>query len=212
VVVLPANVRIVGQIHLLNVSGAALTTHLRMQLHTIPEHEVQTTLAAMSFANWSLRIPPRSQSTFTMECDLPAATLGERWDARLYYFLPHYHQYGRSMSLTYVGGERDGTILFETNSLVGEPLGQTLSPPQEMSGAERIRFQCTFENPTDRIIREGIGDDEMCMFLAFTDSRYRVGAFGRDILHQENVDGVHRALSDCIVIALPVNRQPASAR
>ena len=207
VVRLPPNVRLVGQVHLLNIQSEPVSTHIRMELHALPESEVLTQLSAMSFANWSLRIPPRSESTFSMDCDLSAATLGERWDARLYYFLPHYHQYGRQMRLEYVGGERDGTVLFETNSAIGEPLGQTLSPPMEMSGAEKIRLSCTFENPSDRTIRHGIGENEMCMFLAFTDSRYRIGAYGMNIEEQETTpDGVHQAQSDCIVAAIPIAR------
>jgi len=98
-------------------------------------------------------------------------------------------------------------VLFETNSAIGEPLGQTLSPPMDMSGAEKIRLSCTFENPSDRTIRHGIGENEMCMFLAFTDSRYRVGAYGMDIDEEETTaDGIHQAQSNCIVAAIPIGR------
>jgi hypothetical protein len=141
-----------------------------------------------------------------MECDLAGATADGYWSGNLYYFLPHYHAYGKNMRLEYVGGERDGEVLFETNALVGEPLGQSVSPPLSMDGAEKVRFTCGYNNPTDRTIVEGIGDEEMCMFLAFTDSRYRVGGYGLRIL-DESVDGSnHIANTDCTTVALPANR------
>jgi len=203
---LPARVRIVGQVHLLNVSPEAMTTQISLTLHQLPEAEVHTRLAAMSFVNSSLAIPPRSQSNFVMDCDLAAGTADRYWSGNLYYFLPHYHAYGRTMRLEYVGGSRDGEILFETSALVGEPLGQSVSPPLSMDGAEKIRFTCGYDNPTDRTIVEGIGDEEMCMFLAFTDSRYRVGAYGMRILDENTEGSMHEAQTDCIVAALPVNR------
>jgi hypothetical protein len=48
-----------------------------------------------------------------------------------------------------------------------------LDPPFDMTGAQGIRFSCSYDNPTDRTVRYGNGDGEMCILLAYTDDDSR---------------------------------------
>lgn len=172
-IVLPPRVKIVGQTHGLNVSDAPLTTAITLTLHTLPEAQVTTRLRAMSFQYHPLELPPRSRSRFTIECDLATRhenALERPLDFRLYYALAHYHELGRAMRIEAFGGPRDGEVIWEVASAVGEPAGRTIAPPYDLTGTSGVRVSCDFDNPRDEVVRWGIGDQEMCVFLAFTDS------------------------------------------
>jgi hypothetical protein len=166
----PRDAVVVSQIHLLNASDEAIDTGVSMKLSTVKEEDVQIRLHPMSFDFHQLAIPPQQRSRFEAECDM--VTAGGPLDATsLYYALPHYHKWARGMNIEMFGGDREGEVISDVEARIGEPLGTTLSPPLSMAGAQGIRFGCTYDNDTDRTIGYGnSGDDEMCIFLAFTDS------------------------------------------
>ncbi|HJL01914.1 MAG TPA: hypothetical protein RMH85_33210 [Polyangiaceae bacterium LLY-WYZ-15_(1-7)] len=168
---LPPLTRIVGQIHLLNTSPEPTTVEAAMHLDTLPVDAVETRLHGLAFDYLDLQIPPRMQSEFAMECDF-AEQNGGPLDFRIYYALPHYHELGLGLRVELIGGPRDGEILWESFTPIGEPLGETFDPPLEVDGATGMRVTCVYDNPRDEVVRYGIGTQEMCLMLAFTDSRY----------------------------------------
>ena len=113
-------------------------------------------------------MPPHQRSHFGASCDFSAA-YGAPLDFRVHYVLPHYHELGTGFTLEIVGGPNDGMSVFGGGSRAGEPLGATLSPPVDLTGATGLRFVCSYDNPRDSVVRFGIGDKEMCVMLAFTD-------------------------------------------
>lgn len=193
---LPAHARILGDIHLLNVTGEDKSTAIRFEVETMPEEEAETHLAPMSFTNVALELPPRQQSHFSMECDLESH-LAAPADFGFYYVLPHYHDLGTLLRLEAVGGPNDGEVLFETRGEVGEPLGQAFDPPRSLDGATGLRLTCGFDNPRDEVVRYGIGDQEMCVFLAFTDSRKRFAAIADENTPVGESDGIALNESNC---------------
>jgi hypothetical protein len=44
-----------------------------------------------------------------------------------------------------------------------------------MTGFSKVRFSCDFFNPRSEVVKWGVGDQEMCVFLAFTDSAFNWG-------------------------------------
>jgi hypothetical protein len=202
----PARVRIVGNLHLLNTTAAPKATTVTLGVYTVPEVEVTTKLAAMSFDNTSLAIPPSSRSEFTTECNLAAEhqeQLGRPLDFNVFYLLPHYHSLGVSMRIEAFG--QDGsTVMFDAGSPVGDPLGQMMDPAFGMTGFEGLRFTCVYDNPRAETVGHGIGDQEMCTLLAFTDSAllWGGGSFGEPA-EPEMVDGVARFQTDCGVLSYP---------
>jgi hypothetical protein len=42
-------------------------------------------------------------------------------------------------------------------------------------GFTKLRFSCDYYNPRSDTVRWGVGDQEMCVFLAFSDSTYNWG-------------------------------------
>jgi hypothetical protein len=44
-----------------------------------------------------------------------------------------------------------------------------------MVGYTKLRYSCDYFNPRDATVAWGVGDQEMCVFLAFSDSPYNWG-------------------------------------
>lgn len=174
----PARSRVVGQVHLLNTTPRDIETNFRFEVRTLPEVEVVEKLHPISMTNSLLEIPPMSTSRFDLACDFAPGfrEKGLEPSFDLFYVLPHYHALGSGLRLSLVGGARDGETVFETRGGVGEPLGAQLDPPLPFDGAEGLRLSCEYENPRDVSVGYGIGDQEMCVFLAFSNSPLTLAA------------------------------------
>ena len=174
---IPPRGRVVGNVHLVNATPEARSTAMTFEVETLDEEDVHTQLAPLSYTYTALDIAPRAISRFTMDCDIATPyqdQLGRAPDFAVYYVLPHYHALGNYFRLELVGGDNDGMVIFETGAAIGDPLGASLDPPVEVRGATAIRMTCGFDNPRDEWVRYGIGDQEMCVVLAFTDAQLKL--------------------------------------
>ncbi|MCA9633262.1 MAG: hypothetical protein KC766_36675 [Myxococcales bacterium] len=176
---IPPHSRVVGQVHLLNATPDSIDTGFRFEVRTIPAEKVTEKLHPVSMTNLLLEIPPRSKSRFSLACEFAPAfqeKLGEVPSFDIFYVLPHYHALGSGLRLGLIGGERDGETVFETHGGVGTPLGAKLDPPKHFDGATGFEMSCDYDNPRDDTVGYGIGDQEMCVFLAFTNSPLTLAA------------------------------------
>ncbi len=210
-IIVPPHAKIVGGTHLLNATEGALDVPLALTIHTIPERAVTTRLAGMSFENEALAIPPHAKSRFTAECDLGPKhreLFGRDPDFNIYYALPHYHSLGTGLTLQALRADGTSDMIYETTHTVGDALGGTIDPPFSMTGHDKIRFACSFDNPRDATVKWGIGDQEMCVFLAFTDSTYNWGggALDGDAGTGTLTDGIVDFTHACNVIATDASR------
>lgn len=173
VIVLPPHARIIGDVHLVNASGDDLETAITLTLHAVPERMAEIELKPMSLLYRPLALPPHADSVFQTSCDV-VGSAGQALDFRIYYVLPHYHGYGTGLWLRASGGDLAGEqTLFDAEEAIGEPMGGPIDPPIDARTATGLTFGCSFTNTTDSVIPWGNANGEMCMFLAFTDSRYR---------------------------------------
>jgi hypothetical protein len=175
---LPANTKLVGQIHLLNRSDEPLDIKPTIALTLLPEAQVTKRLAGISMEFHPLSLPPRKQSRFTVDCDLDPYRDVEKnrdLDFSVFYTLAHYHQYGTRMLLEAVKPDNTATTIYTTTGSIGDALGGQLTPPFDMTGNTRLRLTCEYYNNTDSMIWYGNGDGEMCVFLAFSDSAWLWG-------------------------------------
>lgn len=208
-IVIPPRSRVIGSLHLLNTNASPLDAAVTLGLHTIDEAAVKTKLTGMSFTNEALALPASSRSEFSADCDLGekhSEELGHAPDFNIYWVLPHYHNLGTGMRIE-AFGENGSAVVFEGDNPVGDPLGQTLDPPFSMKGYDGLRFSCTYENPRPTNVGYGIGDQEMCVLLAFTDSPFLWGGgvFGEPVEPVMD-DGMPRfATEDCGVLGYPAS-------
>lgn len=207
---IPPRHKIVGGVHLVNISAAPLDTALHFDIETIAEEDVRVRLRPISFTNTSLDIEPQAESRFGMTCDLGEqfqSILGTPPDYDIYYVLAHYHEWGNYFRLSFVDdGDSDRTI-FELRNSVGEPLGMTLDPPIRSEGAPKLRVECGYLNDTDRRLHYGLGGQEMCVFLAYTDADLIIGASsGANTSMGQSPEGVLLNETSCgTVLAVPAN-------
>lgn len=200
---IPPRSKIVGELHMLNASGEDYDTDIELTLSPLAPSGVETQLLPLALQYADLAIPPQQRSEFRTACDL-SAQLDDPLDFRLHHVLPHYHELGTGMSLRAVGGERDGELLFERRSAIGEPLGQGFDPPLELAGMTGLELGCRYDNPRDETVGTGIGDQEMCILFAFTDSPVRwIGSAERGSEHVGDEDGVAAFEAPCTLLSLP---------
>jgi len=131
----------------------------------------------------ALAIPSHAQSRFTVECDL-APLYQQKYqrdpDFKLYYALAHYHTLGIGLTLEAVKPDGTAATVFTTSHTAGDTLGGPIDPLFDMTGYTKLRMSCNYVNPRDTIVGWGIGDQEMCVFLAFSDSRSNIGGGATD--------------------------------
>lgn len=201
--VIPPRAKIVFNMHLLNASDVALSSHAVTELELIEEDELEIPLRPLSLTYRTLDIPPRATSRFTGACDF-ATPWGAPIDFRVHYVMPHYHSLGRELFIEAMGGEVDGQTVFRRTSSIGDPLGGTLDPPFHLAGATGMRFGCVFDNPRDEAVGWGNGDQEMCMLLAFVDGTARWAGIVDGESTQTGTDGdIMDYEGPCTVYPLP---------
>jgi hypothetical protein len=178
VVKIPPRSKLVSTIHLLNPTDGELSLAPKMTLAPIAEADVTTELAGISFLNQALALPPNMGSKFTLDCDLAEThqrVLGRDPDFNIYYALAHYHDLGTALTVEAVRPDGTTAMVFTTANAVGDSLGGLIEPLFSMQGFTKLRFSCEFFNPRSDVVRWGVGDQEMCVFLAFSDSAYNFG-------------------------------------
>jgi hypothetical protein len=184
---IPPRSAIVGSVHLLNISAAPIDSALTMEVETVEADDVQIRLTPFSFSNTALDIPPGpdpeggqyQESRFSMTCDLTEtfqSNLGIAPDYKIYYVLAHYHEWGNYFNLSFTHDDGSRETILELVNRVGEPIGRTVDPPMSNNGAASLTVDCGYLNDTDRTLVYGLGGQEMCVFLAYTDSGLKVGS------------------------------------
>ena len=205
---IPPRHKIVGGVHLVNISAAPLETSLSFDIETVPEEDVEIRLRPISFTNTALDIEPQAESRFRMTCDLGdrfEGVLGTEADYNIYYVLAHYHEWGNYFRLSFVDEDESERTIFELQNGVGEPLGTTIDPPISSEGAPKLRVECGYLNDTDRRLKYGLGGQEMCVFLAYTDADLIIGAAsGLNEPKGRDPDGIYMNETSCgAVLAVP---------
>lgn len=200
-IVVPPHSMVVGNLHILNALGEPITTSIAFEVHTLAQGALTTPLRPLALDYHDLDIPPLAQSRFTGTCDVRPANGGNPVDFNFYYVLPHYHALGTGMRFTAIH-ESGEQLLFENNGAIGEPLSKVLDPPLSAAGAESLRFSCNYNNTTDSRVGQGIGDQEMCIIVAFTDApvTFGGGVFGGNTV-VGSTDGVVLNEGDCAMIS-----------
>jgi hypothetical protein len=212
VIKIPPRSKIVTQIHLLNATEAPLSIHPTIALQPIREAEVVTTLAGISFQNQALALPANKESRFGVECDIDPMheqLFSRAPDFKIYYGLAHYHELGTGLTVEAVKPDGTATTVFETATKIGDTLGGPVAPAFDMTGYTKLRFWCDFYNPRADVVRWGIGDQEMCVFLAFSDSSYNWGGGVTEREEPQNPVEVGNAThftNPCIVFANDADR------
>lgn len=192
----PARARVIGQVHLLNLRNEDVDTQIRFDVFGVSEDEIDVRLRSMAFTNLALDVAPQAVTHARMDCSTPDPTFD------VYYVLPHYHELGKTMRVSVVGGPDDGVEIFHSTAAYGDPLGGTLSPAISVHDATHLRVTCEYDNPRDVSVGYGIGDQEMCVVLVYSDSEVQSGGAAIANGNAEFVDGTYVTDAPCISLSL----------
>lgn len=179
VIPIPPESKIVAGLHLLNASDATITVPLAITIDPIPREEVTVQLRPLGMEDQALVLAPHARTDVGSTCDI-GAMHQERFsrppDFHIYYVLPHYHALGLGLRLEALDeGETTPRVIFDADQQIGTALGGPIDPPFAMTGSTKLRMTCKYENPRDATVGFGIGDQEMCVLLGFTDSQHQWG-------------------------------------
>ncbi|HVU04154.1 MAG TPA: hypothetical protein VHE30_20495 [Polyangiaceae bacterium] len=210
---LPPHAKIIGGTHLLNTTADSLNTTLSIAVYEVDASTVKVPLAPFRLTYHDLTIPAQATSEFTGACDfsavVPNGTPGDL-DMDLYYVMPHYHVLGHSFHLETYGGANDGKAIFDIGAFDGEAHGTPIDPPLSMRGSQGFRFSCGYENPRSKDVGWGIGDQEMCVMLAFARSDFAFdGSVNAGAAAGKN-GSTFEYTGDCAVIPLDFARGKGS--
>jgi hypothetical protein len=208
VVKIPPRSRIIASMHTLNLTTTDLETTPRMTLDVLHPKKVETVLSPTRLGYRDLNIPPRKKSHFTGECKWDGTyekRTGHALDQQIYWVLPHYHYLGNYYRLEIFGGPNDGHVIYELSGFNAEANGQMYDPPIDLSGAEGLRFTCGYDNPRNRWVGYGIGDQEMCEALVLMDSKATISAevFDGDMDLGDDENGVSQHTGPCGLVLVP---------
>lgn len=153
---------IVARMHYLNASDRPVTVAPRYEWFAIAEEALKTEVTPFAWTYTGFQIPPRSDYTVGAGCEL-------RGPMNIVSVLPHMHASGRRLTVGYLGGPRDGALFFDDRGYGtrGETDIRQFDPAVDLSAADGFTFSCTWHNPYDVPLHEGIGKNEMCIVFGY---------------------------------------------
>jgi hypothetical protein len=194
--VVPAHARIVGDVHLMNLTQDPITTSLTFDVYTEAAADVRVQLHPMAFTNLNLDIAPLGKTSAHMQCAMPQPNFD------VYYILPHFHALGQGMRIDVAGGAMAGTNLFQSAGNLGESMGQSFDPPLSVTGATGLGVTCDYDNPRTAAVHYGMGDQEMCVALIYS-SGIKAGGETISNLTVTDTGGVHKTDGLCVSVGSP---------
>jgi hypothetical protein len=206
--VIPARSRIIGSVHVLNTTGAPLSSSIRFQVDLLARGQVSTVLQPLAIDNRGIDLQPRTTTEVMTECDFDRATSGPL-EAEVFYLLPHYHGLADGMRIEVFGGDRDGEVVFETTGGIGNALGGPVDPPLSLAGAQGLRVRCTYTNTSNEAVGWGTNSaDEMCTMLAYVTGPNQLGGTAGTIEETVTLEnGTIQQRSSCFAVGAR-GRQP----
>ncbi|MSP61128.1 MAG: hypothetical protein EXR72_12440 [Myxococcales bacterium] len=161
---LPQNQEIVARMHYLNPTGQPLTVTPKYRWYTVDEATVTTELAPFIWVYSGFVIPAGAEVTVTGVCDLPDPM-------HVVSVLPHMHKLGTRLSAGFLGGPLDGKNFLDSPGYdPDDGVLRQYDPSVDLSQLGQgngLRFACTWKNTLARSVKEGIGDNEMCMVFGY---------------------------------------------
>ncbi len=148
--------KIVFNYHYLNSSTEPVEARAAVNLHFAEPGSVRKDMHRFGMYNFGISIPSRSQAKFTMECRVSQ-------DIRIWNLIRHTHKWGTDFHTWYAGGARDGELIFTSTDWELNQDHQ-LADPVLIPAGQGFRFECNFDNTTERDLGFGVtAEDEMCI-------------------------------------------------
>lgn len=152
---------IIARMHYLNTSSEPITVAPRYEWFTIDEASVVHEVGPFAWTLKGFEIPPQAEITVESDCRIPAPM-------QIVNVLPHMHALGRAFTASFLGGPLDGQAFLASKGY--DPDSGVMvqyDPAIDLSQGEGASFGCTWRNTFDKVIVEGVGDNEMCILFGY---------------------------------------------
>jgi len=153
--------QIVANMHYLNPTSETLDPKPKYQWYTIDPKTLTQQLYPFAWELSTFSIPPHTQQTFTGSCALASPM-------HVVNVLPHMHQLGVGLDLSYMGGPLAGQpFLTSAGYDPDSTLQVQYTPAVDLGQGMGFSMSCTWNNTTDQTIVEGTGINEMCIIFGY---------------------------------------------
>lgn len=151
--------RLLFDYHSLDTSDLPIQAAHKLNLHFVDS--IDRPARVFGFYNQYIDIPPHSARAFADQCTV-------KDDLVLWSLARHTHRYGTRFRVWWVGGEHDGELLWTSDDWEAD-ITHPIDPPVILVAGTGFRWECAYDNPTDRELSFGTrATDEMCiLFGAF---------------------------------------------
>lgn len=151
---------IVARMHYLNTSNETITVQPKYRWYTIPEEDVVEEIGPFAWVLSEFLIPPLSEHTESRDCVM--------WkEMRVVDAMPHMHALGTRFHASFFGGPRHGELWLDHEGYDQNTDILSYDPAVDLSQGDGASFGCEWKNTFDKPIKEGIGDNEMCILFGY---------------------------------------------
>lgn len=148
------------QMHYVNHGDQPITVHVSVSGYSLSDSAAYTKTAAFVTYNGNISIPGGTTMTSpdveSMTCNVPTTS-------KFWMMTTHTHK--QSIRTQVKDGQAaNGTVIFESADWE-HPLEKRWDPQFHMFGSGKLTYECSYVNPTNRVIKTGESalTDEMCM-------------------------------------------------
>jgi hypothetical protein len=146
------------ELHYVNESAEPIAARAKVSFHRADASRVQRIARTASFGNLTIYTPPGGHSTHTGECFVRDEIVVSELVRRT-------QRYGTSFKVWFAGGVRDGELAWDSQDR--ENNRYEFSEALLLLPGEGFRFECSYQNSSDRELRYGVSSaDETCMLQA----------------------------------------------
>lgn len=157
-----AGFEIVARMHYLNAGSQPLTVSPKYQWYTVDAKKVKTVLAPFAWVYDGFQIAPGQTLTVTGDCYFPGPM-------KIVFVLPHMHKLGTAFAASFLGGPLDGKEWLDSKGYdPSDGVMQVFDPPIDLSQGQGSSFSCTWDNTTDQVVTDGVGNNEMCILFGYS--------------------------------------------
>lgn len=146
--------------HYVNRTAAAMTGEAYINLHTVPQAQVQLEARTLDMNNTDITLPPGKRTMVTKTFLVNAQTT-------IFLLTSHMHARGEQFVIRMKGGARDGEVVY-TNMDWEHPLLQGYAPPIVLQSGQGLTSEITYNNNTTHTITFGLSsEDEMGIIFGY---------------------------------------------
>ncbi len=145
--------------HLLNTSSEPIRAEVAYDFFTMPEELLTDEVAPFTLSVDDFAVPPHSTGDVGTSCAVFGGNVVE--------MMPHTHKLRKSFTVDFVDTEGQATPFESWGAFDSKSEIRVYDTPVSIDGVSEIAFSCRFENPYDKTISYGIGDNEMCILFGY---------------------------------------------